>query len=131
MVVYPIANYNSFISVADADTYFSDRLNAGPWDAATDQEAALVTAYRSLAELDIIIDLSDTDQLQAIKNAQCEQALWEVSRDLDSPKLDTLSLGGLLNIKLPQGKDEPARFSPRALNIIRLYLRARSVARTR
>jgi ABC-type sugar transport system substrate-binding protein len=41
-------------------------LNAGKWDAA-DQTAALMTAYRSLQELDIVIDLSDSTALQAIK----------------------------------------------------------------
>lgn len=131
MIVYPTANYNSFISVADADTYFADRLNAGPWDAATDPEAALVTAYRSLAELDIVIDLSDTDQLQAIQQSQCEQALHELINDTEGQALSGLTLGGLLSVKIPDSKTPPARYSPRALALLRPYLRGRSIARTR
>jgi viroplasmin and RNaseH domain-containing protein len=33
LVNYPTEAYNSFVSVEDADEYFSDRLNAEAWDA--------------------------------------------------------------------------------------------------
>ena len=132
MIVYPTENYNSFISVADADTYFDDRLNAGPWDGATSKEAALVTAYRSLAdELSIVIDLSDADQFQAIRQAQCEQALWELENNLSGQALSGLTLGGLLSVKIPSDKTPPARYSPRTLALLRPYLRGRSITRTR
>ena len=131
MIVYPTANYNSFISEAYADTYFNDRLNAGRWDATTSKEAALVTAFRSLQELDIVVDLTDTDALQALKDAQCEQALHELVNDLDGQAITGLQLGGLLNVKIPASKTPPPRYSPRALNILRPYLQGRSIARTR
>ena len=32
MIVYPTANYNSWISESDAEDYFENHLNAGSWD---------------------------------------------------------------------------------------------------
>jgi hypothetical protein len=132
MIVYPESGYNTFISVNDADSYFSERLNASAWDSAN-QEAALVTAYRSLQELDIVVDLSDSDALQALKTAQCEQALYlMVNIDtLEGQAVSGLTLAGVLSVKLPQDQTEPARYSPRALALLRPYLRGRSIAWTR
>ena len=53
-----------------------------------------MTAYRSLQELDIFIDLSDTDALQAIKQAQLEQALHEIRHDLGGLQAQPVSIGG-------------------------------------
>ena len=46
LIPYPTANANSYVSNADADTYFSDRLNSEKWDDATEanQDQALVTS---------------------------------------------------------------------------------------
>lgn len=133
MTVYPASGYNSFVSLSDANAYFTDRLNADAWDGTTGKEAALITAFRSLSELDIVIDLSDAVQLQAIKDAQCEQALHELINisSLDGSKINELSLGGLLKVSIPDEKAGAPRFSSRALNILRPYLRGRSIARTR
>ena len=56
LIEYPNSDYNSWIS--DADEYFESRLNADAWDALTNKEPALITAFRSLAELnlDIVFD---------------------------------------------------------------------------
>ncbi len=131
ITVFPASGYNSFVSLSDANAYFTDRLNADAWDGTTGKEAALITAFRSLQELDIVVDLTDTDALQSLASAQCEQALWELKNDLDSQALSGLALGGLLSVKIPENKTPPARYSPRALNILRPYLRGRSIARTR
>lgn len=93
MIVYPTSGYNSFISVNDADTYFETRLHSADW-LTSDGETALMTAYRSLQELDIFIDLSDTDALQAIKQAQLEQALHEIRHDLGGLQAQPVSIGG-------------------------------------
>ena len=147
MIVYPAENYDSWISEADADTYFDTRLNADKWDTAS-KEVALQTAFRSLQELDLDIDFEDEAEgdltlaasytatetakiLKALEQAQCEQCLHELNHELDSPLLDTLSLGGLLSVKLPTKQTPPPRYSPRALAILRPYLVARSVTRIR
>jgi hypothetical protein len=46
LIAYPSANANSYVSNADADTYFSDRLNSDKWTGSdeTTQDQALVTA---------------------------------------------------------------------------------------
>ncbi len=114
MIVYPESGYNSFISEDDADEYFETRLNTSAWDT-TNKEAALMTAFRSLQELGI--DLTDTDSLAAIKQAQCEQALHELICDLDAQPISSFSLGGSLSIKFPESKALPDRFSKRAFAV--------------
>ncbi len=69
MITYPDESYESWISEDDADIYFETRLNADPWDTAH-KEAALMTAFRSINELNLTIDPTDTDQLTALKEAQ-------------------------------------------------------------
>ena len=83
MIVYPTENYVSFVSEDTADNYFEKRLHASEWGSA-DKEAALQTAFRSLQELDIVIDLTDSEELGAIQKAQMEQALWEIKHDQKS-----------------------------------------------
>ena len=134
LIAYPATSYNSFVSVDDGDSYFADRLHADEWSGATaDIKAdALLTAYRSLQELTIIIDLSDTVALQAIKTAQLEQALHEIRHDLDQLQVDSLSLGGMLSVKLDKGKGEkPPRYSERSLAVLKPYLRAPVISRIR
>ena len=128
LIEYPTDDYNSWITEEQADEYFEDRLKADPWDA-TSKEAALVTAFRSLNELNLTVDPTEADQLEVLQQAQCEQALHEIMTDLDSPNLSRMSLGGLLSVNLPD--TPPSKYSERALSILRPYLTARTVARTR
>ena len=145
MIVYPDENYNSWISEDDADEYFETRLNADAWDALTNKEPVLMTAFRSLAEFNLNITLDDngvmssdvyTDVeaetiLTALKQAQCEQALHELINDLDNPKISGLSFSGLLSVKLPANQTPPPRYSERALLILRPYIVGRTITRTR
>ena len=130
LIVYPDPEYNSFISDDDASTYFEGRLNASAWNTAN-QEAALLQAYRSLQELDIVVDLSEATALQALANAQCEQALHEIRHDLDDLQASSVSLGGLVSVKLKNDGEKPPRFSPRSMAMLRSYLRAPVINRTR
>jgi hypothetical protein len=130
MIVYPDTGYNSFISEEDADAYFETRLNACKWDTAN-KEMALMTAFRTLNELNIEIDLTEAEQLTTIQQAQCEQALHEVAHDPDSPGFSSVNLGGLLSVKLGQGQSPPDRYSKRALAILKPYLAAPTITRTR
>lgn len=122
MIVYPAASYNSFISLDDADTYFQTRLNAEKYTTQGDpiQTAALITAFRSINELDLTIDPTAADQIQALKDAQCEQALHELRKDLDSqnpPAYLPIDLKYMKNKELP-------RYAQRALAMLRPYLQA-------
>lgn len=133
ITVFPNDGYDSFISEADADTYFSSRLNADQW-ATADKEAALKTAFRSLSELDIVItDSTDAATLQALASANAEQALHELVNisSMDGQAFSGLQLGGLLSVKIPENKTPPARFSPRAMAMLRPYLQGKTIARTR
>lgn len=141
---YPTTNYNSWIDEDEADEIFETRLNADEWDTAN-KEAALITAFNSLAELELDIEfdsdklLSDTtysdseraEILLALQQAQAEQALHELKYDLDSPNISGLNLGGLLSVRIPANQTPPPRYSERALSILRPYLTARTVTRTR
>ena len=130
--VFPTENYNSFVSEADADAYFETRLHASAWDAASDKEAALMTAFRSLTELNIVItDSSDAGTLQALARSNAEQALWELRHDSDEMQASSVSLGGLVSVKLKNDGQKPPRFSPRALGMLKPYLRAPVISRTR
>ena len=121
MIVYPTENYDSFISVEDAGNYFETRLHSDDWLSALApvHESALMTAFRSLCELDITIDPEDSAQIQAHKNAQCEQALHELKEDLDSQNVSYFMLSGM-----QAQKKELPRHSPRAMAILRPYIKA-------
>ena len=130
MIIYPDENYDSWISDDDANEYFETRLYVDEWDAAN-KEAALQTAFRSLNELDLDIDLDEDDTpVEALMQAQCEQALHEVKHNFDSQIVQGVGLGGLLSVKFTQNKNYP-RYSQRALSILRPYLLAKTISRTR
>lgn len=83
------------------------------------------------------LDLSDLDTttrqaalLKALGQAQAEQALHELTRDLDAQQAKSVSIGGLLSVQLPE-KKKSDRFSERALAILRPWLCAPSIKRFR
>jgi len=127
MIVYPDDNYNSFISCADARSYFTGRLYSDEFNYAslTVQEAALITAFRSINELDVTIDPTESAEFQAVKEAQCEQALYELKIDLDQQ----FSFLGIPNLQMTR-KEKP-RYSERTLAILRPYMTAPTITVTR
>lgn len=143
MIVYPTTNFNSWISEDDAEDYFENHLNAGSWDALSNYEPVMITAFRSLQELSLDIVFADdktissavysaskiAEILQDLKFAQCEQMLHELDNDLYSPQLDFLSLSGL-TVKMPKDS-KPERFSQKATAILRSYIQAPVVQRFR
>ena len=148
MIVYPNSNYDSWISIADAEAYLATHLRVDEWDAlATDaeKEVALQTAFRSINGLDLNVTFDDagvisstaytsTEQgkiLTALERAQCEQALHELKFDIDNQGVKSVSLGGMLSFTLNPGDEKPPRYSERALAILRPYLQARTVTRVR
>jgi len=132
MVVYPTESYNSWISLADAITYFEGRLHSDEFTGAVTatQEASLITAFRALNEFSFSIEFDDDDVidtgtyttaqiatiLQALQHAQCEQALYELKLDLDS-QFSQLDIPDL-----KMRKKEMPRYSSRALKLIGPYI---------
>lgn len=145
LINYPETDYNTWLDTDEADLYFESRLNADKWDAFLNKEAALQTAFRSLAELNLDITFDDNKIISAtryttteaagiledLQQAQSEQVLHELINDLDSPPITSLNLGGLLAAKIPDKYSKPSRFSERTLSILRPYIVARTVTRTR
>ena len=141
IVAYPDDDFNSWISYEDADIYFTRRFNAGAWFnlSVGDQAALLLTAYRSLQEIEL--DLTDLgspiigtreDLLQALTQAQCEQAHYELTRDLDREQVQAVSIGGLLSANFGSNKlFKQERYSERALMLLRSYMTRKTVKRFR
>jgi len=140
-IEYPTANYNSYCDEDFANEYYESRLNADVWDTAS-KETALITAFRSIQELNLDITFDDdgvisTDVyttseaetiLQDLRFAQLEQTLHELNTDLDVQQVLSLNLSGLA-VRMPD--KQPERHSPRALAILRPYLIAKTVTRYR
>jgi hypothetical protein len=143
MIVYPTTNYNSWISEDDAEDYFENHLNASSWDALSEYEPTMITAFRSLQELSFNIVFADDktisssvytedeidDILQDLQFAQCEQMLHELDNDIYGQQIDYLSLSGL-TVKMPSNS-KTERFSPKAMAILRNYIKSPVVQRFR
>jgi len=128
MIVYPTDNYDSFVSEEDAEDYFLTRLNSDEWNSGV-AENALMTAFQTLKTIDMVMDLSDTAQLEAIKQAQMEQAYHELTKSNTEP-LESVSLGGLLSVKMSTNK-QAGSYSERALAILKPYMRPQTINRLR
>ncbi len=77
-----IVGTNSWLTEADADTYFTDRIKASDYwtDDAPDNSPALITAYKWLNSGKY--DFPD-DATQAMKDAQCEMAFFLLQHQPD------------------------------------------------
>ena len=74
LISYPTENYNSWLDTDEADEYFESRLKADSWDVCTAPEAALMTAFRSLAELNLDITFDDNKIISATHYTNIEAA---------------------------------------------------------
>jgi hypothetical protein len=128
MIIYPTENYDSFVSEEDAVDYFLTRLNSDEWKTEV-AENALMTAFQTLKTIDMVMDLSDTAQLKAIKQAQMEQAYYELVKTNTEP-LESLSLGGLLSVKMDT-KKRSGICPERVLAILKPYMRTQTINRLR
>jgi len=150
MTVYPTTTYDSWVSLADAETYFGKRMNSEAWDALSDpnKEVALQQAFRSLDEMSYTFVFTSATVLTfatsyytaaqiaimiaMMENAQCEQALHEILNNPDFPDVQSVDLGGLRRVSFPAKKSKgPPRFAARAIAMIRTFLRAKTVTMTR
>jgi hypothetical protein len=135
---------NSYVSTADADTYFGERLYADDWDSAssTDREKALVMARRVIDQQQFTGERTNADQLlawprtgiasvdgstvpQDVVDAQCELALAFIRNDLtlndDNRGVRSLreQVGALVTETVYDGR-APARALP---DVVAAFLR--------
>jgi len=96
---------NSWISVADADTYFKTRLFANRlWNdqlTQPDKEAALITAFNQIFGCGQF-DLSLDDESSTIRQAQCEMALFLLQHLADSDSRMGLQAQGVTQAGIVQ-----------------------------
>ena len=136
LIVYPTTNYNSWISYADACSYFNDRLNSEEWDLSHSdvQQAALITAFNHLNELPLdLTDLESGDDdtvdalLTLLKRGQCEQALHLLKYGTQDVLVKDVSLGGLLKVGLVSDGKNPPPYSSRAIAILHDYIQRKTI----
>jgi len=117
-------NSNSYITAADADSYFGERLHAEAWGAASeaDHEKALLQACRHLERChywpeggpaytsppqrltfprkwDVDAD-GDFAIPQPVKDAQCEEALHLLARGAEQERRRALQAGGVISLSV-------------------------------
>ena len=86
MIVYPTENYNSWISESDAEDYFENHLNAGSWDALSEYEPVMITAFRALQELSLNIIFADDKTISSAVYSDSE--ISEILQDLQQSIYD-------------------------------------------
>ena len=140
LVVYPTDNYDSWISLMDANSYMLKRLHTTAWIGSLDDQlvAALQQAFRTMEELNIVIDdltTGTTDQAAALlvtlKRGQAEQALYELENSEAAREVSALGLDGLIDVKFSKGSGKVSRYSDRAVAILRDYLKGNVTNRFR
>lgn len=123
LIAYPDVGYNTWIDEDGAKEHFESRLHTDDWlaaDAST-QAAALLMGFRSLNELEFDLwwkldkTLADrysvakkAEILDALKQAQCEEALHLLRHDLDALNIQAASLGGCSHSSLTPARIHPA-----------------------
>lgn len=79
-----IVGTNSWVTEAEADTYFATRFGAGDyWLSGTDKDGAIITAYGWLMGCGRFALAASLTAAQAVKDAQCEMALFLVQHQPD------------------------------------------------
>jgi len=109
------ANSNSYVTLAEADTFFEARLYIDVWDDSTDdsKNRALVMATRRIEQETYYGDRETSTQAlkfprinigyldgilldggipELLKEAQCELALYMLSTDMSKPSVDTSAI---------------------------------------
>jgi len=88
---------NSWISLSDAETFFSEHIGAAPWDALADdatKEKYLISAYRWVAT-DPMFDVPAASDSQNVKYGQCEAALFLINHYEEYQKRDAMQAAGI------------------------------------
>lgn len=132
LIAFPNTNYNSWITEAEANAYFEDRLYCAEWIGSTEKGKALIHAFRQLNTLNIEIDLdTNAEPLSQLQAAQCEQALHLLQNDPTAPGICSVSISGGMEVKLGSDADEKELYSPQALTLLYKFMRVPVFRRTR
>lgn len=105
-----VVGENSWLTVAEAEPYFSTRIGSSEyWCSGADKEAALITAYNQLNGCGLFN--FPTEVAQAMKDAQCEQALFLLIHieDIDRRKglqAQGVTAAGIVKESYGDGLDE-------------------------
>ena len=129
LTVYPTENYDSFVSVTEADTYFANKLRGTVWDSAdiSEREAALRQAFIRINLLNLSsIALIADEGLTKLKAAQTEQAIHELRYDLDSASggITAVDLDG---VKVNWNKSQVQQYPDIVLGLLRNFIQMKIV----
>lgn len=106
-----VVGTNSWISLAEAETYFSERIESEPWDNLPDdvtKEKYLISAYRWLFYYTgITAPASATED--AVKYGQCDAALFMISFYDDYNNRTALYAAGVRDFKKSKWEEELAK----------------------
>ena len=123
MIVYPTTNYNSWISEDDVENYFENHLSATSWDALSEYEPVMITAFRALKELSLNIAFADDKTISSAIYSASEIA--EILQDLKyshamlyNPIAHTVTLG-ISEKTGASGKERPKNDGRAVLNGLR------------
>jgi len=97
-----VVGTNSWVTVAQADTYLADKYGAGAWaalDATTVKTPLLISAYRWLRRLSGY-SLPAASLSQNLKDAQCEAAWYLYKHNDEAEKREALRAQGVKDFKV-------------------------------
>lgn len=91
-----VVGTNSWVTVAEADTYFTLHIDGAKWTALTtdDKNKYLVTAYRWIFN-NPGINVSATNSTQKVKDGQCQASLFLINYYDEYTKRDALIASGV------------------------------------
>lgn len=88
---------NSWVTLAEAETYFSERIDSTPWSSLADnatKEKYLISAYRWII-YDPMFSVPSTSSSDAVKFGQCEAAIFLISYSKEYDKRQALIASGV------------------------------------
>lgn len=97
MAITIIVGTNSWLTLAEAETYFESRINADSWNnlPSNDEKSKyLISAYNWLFYDPAFLAPASATQ-QAVKNGQCEAALFLIDYATEWDKRDALIASGV------------------------------------
>jgi hypothetical protein len=102
-----VVGTDSWISLADADTFFNSHIGSSAWEALSDadKEKYLKTAYRWIY-YDSAFSVPATSTETAVKYGQCEAALFLINYYSEYDKRDALSAMGVKSFDYGKRSEE-------------------------
>lgn len=105
-----VVGTNSWITLAEAETYFSERIQADPWDNLPDdatKEKYLISAYHWIKDYPGVTAPASSAS-EAVKRAQAEGALFLISFYDEINNRDALYSAGVRDFKKSKWEEELA-----------------------